>query len=421
MPTLYPYQVEASRWLSRQRRALLSLDCGLGKTAVSIHAAKTSGMRTVLILCPAVAVSNWRKELEMWKADFYHEVTSYSSTHHLDPTESWDLIILDESHYLKSPEAKRTKVVFGKTGLVRRCKRVWCLSGTPMPNNPSELWPMLYTFGQTNLVYSDFIKRYCTTRLVDGKHVQITGTVKESIPELRALLKPISYRKTKEQVGLELPPITFESIRLEGSSPKPIYDFLAKDVSAQDIIKRLHQEAASIKDVMDDDELLSQVNSVSTLRRFNGLRKVAATIELVTGELNSHDYPKIVIFAHHRDVVKKLCEGLGCFGAESITGDSSPKERDRIITSFQQTPELRVLIANIQAAGTAITLTAANQILFIEQDWTPGNNFQAAMRCHRIGQKFPVTVRVAVLDDFIDDRINSTLMRKQRDLAAVIS
>jgi SNF2 family DNA or RNA helicase len=101
------------------------------------------------------------------------------------------------------------------------------------------------------------------------------------------------------------------------------------------------------------------------------------------------------------------------------SGAIDPATRQRNVDNFMKNPKYKVFIGNIQAAGTAITLTSAHNIVFIEQDWVPGNNAQAAMRVHRIGQTKPVHVRVLYLPDTIDEKIARILKCKTRDLIAL--
>jgi SNF2 family DNA or RNA helicase len=126
-----------------------------------------------------------------------------------------------------------------------------------------------------------------------------------------------------------------------------------------------------------------------------------------------------VIFAIHRDVIENMRVGLRQFGAVCLYGGTDPEKRQKNIDRFQNNPKCRVFIGNIHAAGTAITLTAAHHVTFIEQDWVPGNNAQAVMRCHRIGQENPVSVRFIVLDGTLDAKIGYILKRKTADLTHI--
>jgi SNF2 family DNA or RNA helicase len=161
-------------------------------------------------------------------------------------------------------------------------------------------------------------------------------------------------------------------------------------------------------------------DSVSTLRRINGLKKVRNIARLVDQELKDNAYEKIIIFGIHREVIGELHSELHHHGVVTVYGMTKPRDRQEAIDAFQFNPGIRVFIGNITAAGTAITLTAANQVLFAEMDWVPGNNAQAMARAHRRGQEKTVFVRFAALDDSLDTKITKVLKRKTEELTQLI-
>lgn len=442
---LYPFQLEAAEWLSKKRFALLAYEMGLGKTIIAIHAAvqacrQQEGFAEWLILCPPVAITNWVREIKRYTETFGQQFTGfrvvpYSLAHRVTLTHQYQVCILDESHYLKSTDARRTKAVLGKEGLIRRCDRVWALSGTPAPNNASELWPLLYTFGATKLSFDEFTEKFCEQRTfkiggVVRKRV-IAGTKTSSIPELKALLAPVMLRKRKEEV-IDLPPITFEHItvipgEVDYEISVPFVKYVFPKDTREELFAKLEKEAALLKTVMEgvsarNDQIKALdgiADSIATLRMFTGCQKIDPVYELVKWELETNAYDKIVIFALHRDVIWGLREKLKDFGAVTVYGGTPPDQRQRNIDRFQTNPKCRVFIGNIHAAGTAITLTAAHQMLFVELDYTPGANAQAAFRCHRIGQKNKVTVRIVSLENSVDEKVNELLKRKTNELAMI--
>ena len=172
-PKLFPYQIEGRDWLLNRKFALLADEPGLGKTAQVITALDKLNLQKILILCPAVARINWAREIKTWSTysgdvsiidgrnqhiDFGGIVISSYDLADCAPKGEWDLLVLDESHFLKSLETKRTRTVFASGGLAHHTKRIWALSGTPAPNHAGELWVLLYTFGITPLKYEDFIQ-----------------------------------------------------------------------------------------------------------------------------------------------------------------------------------------------------------------------------------------------------------------------
>jgi hypothetical protein len=123
-----------------------------------------------------------------------------------------DVFIPDEAHFAKNPEAKRTKMVYGKGGFSWMAGATWPLSGTPAPKHAAELWCMLRAFGVVGMSYGDFIRRYCTVDWMSGKP---NGTKVEMIPELKALLATVMLRRTRKQVAPEMPDIGFDFLEVK--------------------------------------------------------------------------------------------------------------------------------------------------------------------------------------------------------------
>lgn len=451
--SLFSFQREAVDWLKERRFALLALDMGLGKTAVSITAADEAQVTRICVVCPAAARINWFREFELFSkhdrpfttvwtrtpeahevfSPWHSVISSYDLVQYIPEDQHFDLLILDESHFLKSIDAKRTRAVFGKNGLVRRSKKVWCLSGTPAPNHPAELWPMLFTFNLTTLSYDEFVERFCTSYSVGNFQKRITGAKTNQIPELRKILGKIMYRKTKEDVNHQLPPITFQHFFVE---PGPVdyeieyIQYIWPDDNRARLFAEIEKEKALLETMLKATKAYHHPDlplkamegifkSVATYRRFTGLQKVEPVAQLVREELENNAYDKIVIFAIHQGVIEGLRTKLSKFGVVSLYGNTPPKKRQKNIDRFQKDKRTRVFVGNIHAAGTAITLTAASQVLFVEQDWVPGNNAQAAMRCHRIGQKRPVFVRFVALSNSIDEKVMSIVKQKTMQLSQI--
>lgn len=449
---LYAFQEIGAEWLAGKTHALLADDMGLGKTPQAIRGADRIGANRILVVCPSVAKINWQREFarfgeikrefkviqtkkDKWEPgaslifsfDMAGDVLSK-----LENSPPYDLLIVDESHYLKSLDTKRTRAVLSKTGLIHKAKCGWFLSGTPTPNGYiSELWPILFTLGVIKTSYSRFVELCCKGYLFRGRFV-ITGTREERIPDIKRMLSQIMLRRKKVDVLPELPEITFQEIQVaKGAVDIELQASFTQYVfpvdRREELVARLESEEAAIATVVErlgDSEAAMQAleamsKSVATLRRYRGLQKVEAVVALLKEELESNAYEKLVIFAVHRDVIEGLRVGLIDFSPVTLYGGTEENRKQINIDRFQKDDKTRVFIANIIAAGPSITLTRAHNIVFVEQDWVPGNNAQAAMRCHRIGQKNAVLVRTISLDDPIDERISNALKKKTRQLLQI--
>lgn len=431
---LFPFQEVGADWLRGKRHALLADEMGLGKSVQAIVASDHLGLRKVLVVCPAIARINWLREFQKWgtvKRDFYipfqiadplpdcsiicsHEWALHNSER---LRRRWEVAIIDEVQFMKSLTAKRSKAVLGTESLAHESERVWALSGTPAPNHAGELWIMLRTFGATSLSHAHFLERYCDQAYTPYGW-RVVGTKKSAIPELRELLGKIMLRRKVEEVLPELPKIFYSDVVVE-----PGFVHLTPEMKEQ-----VKAESATLAHVLYEMDRLDNLaamrlleataQSISTLLRYSGLQKVEPAIELIKTEMDLGLYSKIVVFAIHKDVVKNLAEHLP--GAVIVTGDTSPRERQDAVDAFQRDPKCQFFIGNIRAAGTAITLTAAHQELFVERSFTPGDNAQAAKRAHRIGQLRNVNARFLTLNNPMDEKVTRIVRKKTHELTLLL-
>ena len=160
-----------------------------------------------------------------------------------------------------------------------------------------------------------------------------------------------------------------------------------------------------------------EAKNLSQLRRYVGMQKITPVLELVKAELENKEYKKIVLFCHHKEVVEGLRMGLQKYGPLTMYGGTPPEKKDMHVQKFQTRNNHRVMIATIGAAGTSINLTAATQVMFVEQTFVPADMEQAAKRCHRIGQTEPVRVRFVSVDDGVDEHLARIIIRKAEQLS----
>lgn len=282
--------------------------------------------------------------------------------------------------------------------------------------------------------YWDFVFRFCSG-FESSYGYRITGH--RNTDALKALLQPFMLRRKKEDVMKDLPPITFHEVTVERSAVEldPIFFeqmrgktetqfFDELKVADQTLRQALHAISSGTSKHKTEDSLrvFEALGASSvTLRRYVGMAKLPKICEILIDELSIGLLEKIVIFAVHRDVIEGLRVRLAKFGAVTLYGGTDPRKRQSNIERFMKDPKCRVFIGNIQAAGTGIDglQSAAHEVAFVEMDWVPSNNAQAAMRCHRIGQTRPVRVRAFTLDGSSDEDVMRTLVRKSRELTKI--
>lgn len=414
---LYGYQVEGAGFLSGASRGrMLADECGLGKTPQAIEACRAMGASSVRVVCPASVVENWRREFDrFWPGHPSVEVVSYHKAAAASAGDV-DVLVLDESHMLKTRTAQRTKAIFGekcdgKDGLVARAGRVLLLSATPTPNHPAELWPALHALAPETipgkngkpLPYHGFVAKYCKTR-DNGFGIEITGG--KNLPELRERIAPFVLRRKKVDVLKDLPPIRFAELPFSSDFKMP------PDVAA--LVPEV-EKALAEKGV---DGLKAIAQHVASLRRITGLAKVGPASEWIRDALDG-GIEKLVVFAYHREVLQALCVDAARhnIGYACITGATTDRQEE--VDRFKNSGVCRVFFGQITAAGTGINLTSASHLVLLESSWVPAENEQAVMRIHRIGQNRACLVRVASLVGSIDERIQRAVIRKLETINAL--
>jgi SNF2 family DNA or RNA helicase len=159
-------------------------------------------------------------------------------------------------------------------------------------------------------------------------------------------------------------------------------------------------------------------DAVAALRRRTGLAKLPGALELLREELEADPAHKVVVFAHHKAVVRGLATRLAKFGAVVLEGVTPPEERQRAIDRFASDPACRAFVANLVAGGTGISLVAAAHVVLVEPSWVPSENSQAIARCRRIGQaRASVLARFLTIPGSLDEGISAVLARKATMLA----
>lgn len=389
---LKPFQVEGAKFLANNPHALLADEMGLGKTVTALAACEIIDAQEVLVICPASVRSNWMQEWEecgfsgsktakgkarcMIVMSYNGATTAYKAPD-LALCGPFDVIILDEAHFLKTPDSQRTQAIFGnERGLARRAKYKWCLTGTPVLNRPRELYPILKTLHGKGIepynTWDKFTQRYCGA-FFDGYSINTKGAT--HVEELRGRLNGFMLRRTKAQVLPELPPriVSRPPLELSKEEMAPIFEMEAEIGDREAYLSPVHED-------------FSQLGDMAKLLKVTGVAKVKKIVAFVEDLLETAD--KVVIFARHRDVISALDKELGHQLPVSYHGGMNDQQKKEAVEEFVNNKDCGVFIGQIQAAGTGINglQRVCSNLVFAELDWVPGTMSQAIDRCHRIGQ-----------------------------------
>ena len=171
---------------------------------------------------------------------------------------------------------------------------------------------------------------------------------------------------------------------------------------------------------LEGDDLLDWLRhsglELSSVRRLIGMAKIPGAHDWIKYFLENNPDRSLVVFAHHRDVLMLLAGLLHKHQPLVVHGGTPLPQRAAAVERFQA-GRRRLWLGQMQASGTAITLTASSDVVFVEQDWTPAVMAQAAARTHRIGQNKAVMARVLFIPSSLDDAIAQILTEKARAIA----
>lgn len=431
-----PYQDEGINWLISHKFALLGDEPGIGKTIQTIglinFLAELDDLK-ILIFCPASVKLVWQKELNKWlmrphrittyrgeNSEVTYEDENYEISIHLCNYDAvtkkkvrnkfigktynrvkWDLIVMDECHILRNPEAKSTKYILGDfqtLGLNQLTDRMVGLSGTPMVNRPMDMQVLCSVMNEEFFTTDrhSYGTRFCDAKedLWGWKYLGATNQ-----EEFHNGLKTFMIRRYKKDVLPEMPPKLYQTIELGDSR------YVKKE------IKLLEDNGVSISDEYTvSDPVKLEMDSISENRRLMGESKAIMACEFIRDFINNTD-EKVVVFAHHKSVIDKLVTGLQYAGYVKIVGSTSDKKREEAVENFQN-GKARVFIGNLKSAGVGLTLTAASRVIFVELDWQPSIISQAIDRCHRVGQKDTVLAQFLVYNDSLEKRMAEILEKK---------
>ncbi len=471
-----PYQKAGIEYALARPNVLYADEMGLGKTIQAIGIINADlAIKKILIVCPASLKLNWRNELQRWLTkpmtisiinDKESCLTADIVIMNYDIIEkhlpellqmSFDLLVCDEAHYLKNNENRKMKLsetgkwvragrsedgeyryvtrrVQGIFEIAKICTRRILLTGTAIVNRPKEIFTLtrLLEVKSTPSNFFAFAKKYCgayqkcVRQRGGGKILVWNFDGASNLGELQNNLRAeVMIRRLKKDVLTELPPKRRQIFELpcNGNVQAVLAENEAwKKFQEQRLhLKKQIQVAKKEEDKQSYEAAVRQLqeltglffSQISKLRHDTAVVKLPQIIDHIKDVIENED--KLVVFAHHHDVIDGLMASLNAESqiAVKLDGRMSIEQKQAAVEAFQTNPAVKVFVGSIQAAGVGITLTAASTAVFAELDWTPGNITQAEDRLHRIGQQDSVNIIHLVLGDSLDANMAKLLVRKQ--------
>jgi len=410
------HQKDAIKSLVENKKFILADDMGLGKTTSTIIAALETGAKKILIICPASLKINWQREIEnysdkptsiiegkKWEDGTfviinYDIIKNFHDEKKKDDSvllkTKFDLVIIDEAHYIQNKQAQRTKLI---NDFVSNVERLWLLTGTPITSRPINYFNLL------NLIecpvaknWMAYVKRYCNGfQFQAGRRKIWNVSGASNLEELRDRTAPLVLRRLKENV-LDLPDkiITPVYLRLKSKEYEALmgeyYDWYDKNG--------------------DSDSLTLQFTKLTKVRQVIAEEKVPSTIEICENIVEQGK--KVIVFTNFTKTLEMILEHFGK-SAVRLDGQMSQKERQLSVDRFQNDESVMVFVGNIKAAGVGITLTAGEAVVMNDLSFLPSDHSQAEDRSYRYGQKNNVLVYYPIFDNTVEGIIYDILKKKK--------
>ena len=415
---LAPFQWAAVRYALDARRCFLADEQGLGKTVEALATLEADGAFPALVVCPAALKLNWQRETMHWlphrsvaliegrvavppSADItilnYEIVAAHrEALGRLKPR----ALVVDESHYVKNPQAKRTQAVRKLAASVVDGGLRLALSGTPVLNHAEELVSQLRVIDRLE----DF-----------GSGAQFARRFRGDQSEERLhwhLRRRCFVRRLKSEVLPQLP------AKRQVVVPVALSNATEYRLAEEDVIAWLRSQPLDLREL--NAKIASTLRAqrlaqLGTLQRLAARGKLGAALSWIADFLASGE--PLVVFARHVEVQEALIARFP--DAVHLIGRDSAAAREAAVQAFQRPDGPQLLVGATRVAGQGITLTRASNVAFLELEWTPAMHDQAEDRCHRIGQHDAVTAWYLLAADTIDETMAELIQRKRGVIAAV--
>ena len=416
--------------------ALLADEMGLGKTVQTLaYLATEKQTFPALVISPLVTLGNWRREIDRFlarrsrngrldpsgspasavirtgrrgplpKADIY--ITNYELVFkRADDLARLGLrtIVCDEVHNLRSKSTQKYRAARRLAALPSVMYRIG-LSGTPIYNHGSEIWPIVNILRPGLLGnYREFCQYFCYIN--DRGKAIVLEKRRES---LRGILQQhVMLRRKKSEVSLELKDKIRHKEVIESDA-----DYYTTELGR--IWRRLEEEQRAGGE--DYDKSASYQRAIAGERKAAAIAKMPHVIKFVRNIMEIEE--SVVVFCHHRSIHSLLHESLSSYSPTSIMGGQRDEERQRNLDDFQE-GRSRLMIAGLRAGNVGINLTRAKYVVFAELDWSPAVHRQAEDRLHRIGQKGTVFAYYLIGSGTLDEHVAGVLVDKSYEIDSIL-
>ena len=436
---LWPFQKSNIEYALSRKCTLIGDQPGLGKTPTAVCFANEIRAKRSLVICPASIRIQWVKKIREWTVLRWpycvHPILA--GRHGVHPTAEWtvvsydlarteaigkalakghyDLLILDEAHYLKTSDSKRTRAIFGGghaevfADLASRSERILALTGTPLPNRPREAFTLAKGLCWDSIDWmseDSFRERFNPSQTVE-KIDPATGKTKFYIDERSGRHGELQNRLRANFMTRHLKRDVMPQLQM------PVYDlvYLEETEAVKSALK-----AESLLQIDPDNFQglnVKVLGAIATARRMMGLALAPQIADYVDMLIDGGE-EKLVVFAYHHEVMDILQKAWEKHGVLRVDGNTSAVRKMKSVELFQDNPHHQIFLGQIIACGTGTDglQKVSNHALIAEPDWVPGVNEQAFDRLDRGGQRRQVQGDIFVAQNSLSEKILAAALRK---------
>ena len=396
--SLRAYQEFGVKYILHQKRVLLGDEMGLGKTVEAIaaiaHLAAEESDAHYLVICPASVLINWCREIETfcglrpylihgketennfrsWADNGGIGVTNYESmgkiAGRIDNVMRLEMLVIDEAHYIKNPDAKRTKYI---RMLDNESERILLMTGTPLENRADEMCELI-----------DFVRPDLSGEIRQLAHLRKADVFRE-------LIAPVYLRRLRRQVLTELPEL----------------EEITQWCAMTDEDARCYAEAVS-------SQGFQRMRRISFLQDDMRTSAKAVRLKEICEEAGAENR-KTVVYSFFLETIEKVsaCLGSSCIG--TVTGATDVTARQGLIDRFAKADPGSVLVCQVLSGGIGLNIQAASVVIFCEPQIKPSLTKQALSRVYRMGQARDVMVHHLICPDTVDEAVMNITSGKQAE------
>ncbi len=436
----YPHQLEAVEFIRGKEYIPLFDEQGLGKTKIVIDSVlkdiEDGYIDGTLIVCKKYLIPMWEEEIlkhshlkpiilkgtakelgQKFLTFSYFYIINYDAIFAEKERLKMFLklrnmaIVLDESQRIKNPEGIATKAI---NEIKNYSKKRIIITGTPIANKPIDIWSQFYFLDGGKLLgnnFGDFKKNYD----IDLREDMPLSERTKILESLRDIINNVSIRRLKADV-LELPEKMFEDVYVQLKGKQ------------LEIYTKLKDELILEIESLDGNKIIDESSNI--LKKLLRLTQVASNPKLVIPEfeetpikfleldklleklLNSNE--KVIVWSSFNGNIRTLKNRYAKYGASLLFGEIPIDDRKKIVNNFQKQAENKIIIANPAAAKEGLTLTAANNAIYIDRNFNLVDYLQSQDRIHRISQTKTCKIIKIQAKDTIDEYIDEILYKKQK-------